>query len=48
VVDAPLDYNLLQGCNLTHAMTTIVSSIFHTLFFPHNGNIMKIDQFSFA
>jgi hypothetical protein len=31
VVDAPLDYNLLLGHNWTNDMTTIVSSIFHTL-----------------
>ena len=29
-------------------MTVIVSSIFRTLFFPHDGNIMTIDQFSFV
>jgi hypothetical protein len=48
VVDAPLDYNLLLGCNWTYAMIAIVSSIFHTLYFPHDGKIVTIDQFSFA
>jgi hypothetical protein len=48
VVDAPLDYNLLLGHNWTYAMTAIVSSIFHTLCFPHDGKIMTIDQLSFA
>jgi hypothetical protein len=28
VVDVPLDYNLLLGCNWTYAMTAIVSSVF--------------------
>jgi hypothetical protein len=31
VVDVPLDYNLLLGCNWTYAMTVIISSSF-TLF----------------
>jgi hypothetical protein len=34
VVDVPLDYNLLLGCNWTYAMTEIISSIFRTLCFP--------------
>jgi hypothetical protein len=48
VVDAPLNYNLLLGCNWTYTMTAIISSISRTLCFPHNGKIMAIDQFSFA
>jgi hypothetical protein len=48
VVDAPLDYNLFLGCKWTYDMTAIVSSIFCTLFFPHNGKIMTIDQSSFS
>jgi hypothetical protein len=48
VVDAPLDYNLLLGCNWTYAMVTVVSSIFHTISFPHDGNILTIDQLSFV
>jgi hypothetical protein len=47
VVDAPLDYNLLLGHHWTYDMTAIISSIFHTLLFPNDGNIMMIDQFSF-
>jgi hypothetical protein len=48
VVDAPLNYNILLGRNWTYAMTTIVSSGFHILCFPHEGNIVTIDQLSFA
>jgi hypothetical protein len=48
VVDAPHDYNLFLGRNWTYAMTTIVSSIFLTLCFHRDGNIMTIDQLSFA
>jgi hypothetical protein len=43
VVDAPLDYNLLLGCNWTDTMTAIVLSIFYTLWFPHDGKIVMID-----
>jgi hypothetical protein len=48
VVDAPLNYNSLQGCNWTYVMVTIVSSIFCTLCFPHQGEIVMVDQLSFA
>jgi hypothetical protein len=48
VVDVPLDYNLLLGCNWTYAMTVVVSSVFCTLCFPHEGKIMTIDQLSFT
>jgi hypothetical protein len=29
-------------------MTTIISSVFHTLFFPHDEKIVTIDQLSFT
>ena len=48
VVDAPLDYNLLLGRNWTYTMTVVMSSIFHTLCFPHEGKIVTIDQLSFV
>jgi hypothetical protein len=48
VVDAPLDYNLLLGHNWTYAMVIVVSSVFHVLCFPHQGDIVTIDQLSFA
>jgi hypothetical protein len=48
VVDAPLDYNLLLGHNWTYAMIVIISSVFHIIFFPHEGNIMTINPLSFA
>jgi hypothetical protein len=47
VVDAPLDYNLLLGCNWTYSMTMFMLSIFHTLCFPHEWKVMVIDQLSF-
>ena len=47
VVDAPIDYNLLLGRNWFYAMTTVASSVFCTLQFPHLGNIVTIDQLYF-
>jgi hypothetical protein len=46
VVDAPLDYNLLLGRNWTYDMVIVVSSIFRVLCFPHQGEIVAIDQLS--
>jgi hypothetical protein len=43
VVDVPLDYNLLLGRNWNYSIVVIVSSVFHTLCFPHDGKIMKIN-----
>jgi hypothetical protein len=43
VVDVPLYYNPLLGCNWTYAMTIIVLSIFHILFFLREGNIVTIN-----
>jgi hypothetical protein len=48
VVDAPLDSNLLLGCNWTYVMTVIISFVFHTLFFPHDEKIVSIKQLSFV
>jgi hypothetical protein len=48
VVDLPLDYNLLLGCNWTYSMVVVVLSIFRTLCFPHQGEIVTIDLLSFA
>jgi hypothetical protein len=48
VVDVPLDYNLLLGCNWTYAMVVFISFVFRTLCFPHDGKIMTIDQLSFV
>ena len=47
VVDAPLDYNLLLGHSWSYAMTTIVSSVFRLIKFPHNRNIVTIDQLTY-
>jgi hypothetical protein len=48
VVDVPLDYNLLLGRNWTYVMIVVMSFVFRTLCFPHEGKIVTIDQLSFA
>jgi hypothetical protein len=48
VVDAPLDYNILLGCNWIYAMSVVMSSVFHVLCFPHEGKIVTIDQLYFS
>lgn len=44
VLDAPLEYNLLLGNSWFYWMKAILSSIFQVLHFPHQGNIVMIDQ----
>jgi hypothetical protein len=48
VVDASLDYNLLLGRSWTYAMQAVVGTIFRVLLFPHEGQIVSIDQLSFS
>ena len=47
VVDANLTYNLLLGCSWTYTMHAVASSLFRIIRFPHQGNIVTIDQLSF-
>jgi hypothetical protein len=48
VLDVPLDYNLLLGRIWTYAMHAVVATIFQVLLFPHEGQIVTIDQLSFS
>jgi hypothetical protein len=48
VVNVPIDYNLLLGRNWTYVTVVVVSSVFCTLCFPHEGNIVMIHHLSFA
>jgi hypothetical protein len=48
VVDVSLNYNLLLGRIWTYAMQVVVATFFWVLFFPHEGRIVSIDQFSFS
>jgi hypothetical protein len=46
VIDTPLDYNILFGRSYMYAMKAVASSVFRTIMFPHNGNIVTINQVS--
>jgi hypothetical protein len=46
VIDAPLDYNILFVHSFMYAMKAVASSVFQTIMFPHNRNIVTIDQVS--
>jgi hypothetical protein len=48
VVDAPLDYNLLLGRSWNYAMQVVVATFFRVLLFPHEGQIVTINQLSFS
>jgi hypothetical protein len=48
VVDVSLDYNILLGRSWTYAMNLMVATVFWVLLFPHEGQIMSIDKFSFS
>jgi hypothetical protein len=48
VVNAPLDYNLLLGWSWTYAMQAVVATFFRVFLFPHEGQIVTIDQLSFS
>ena len=43
VVQGPLDFNLLLGCDYVYTMKAIVSTLFRVMHFPHDGKIVTID-----
>ena len=47
VVQGPLDFNLLLGHDYVYAMKFVVSTLFRVMYFPHDGNIVTVDQISF-
>jgi hypothetical protein len=47
VVRDPLDFTLLLGQNYVYSMKAIVSTLFHVIYFPHDGRMVTIDQLSF-
>jgi hypothetical protein len=44
VVQGPLDFNMLIGCDYVYAMDFVVSMLFQVMHFPHNGSIVTINQ----
>ena len=43
-----MDFNLFLGRDYVYAMKAVVSTLFHVMSFPHNGNIVTVDQLSFS
>ena len=48
VIQGPLDYNLLPGCDYIYNMGAIVSSLFRVMCFPYEGRMVQlVDQLLF-
>jgi len=47
VVNSSLEYNLLLGLTYFYEMIDVVSSLFQVLLFPHQGNIVTINQLAY-
>jgi hypothetical protein len=47
VFDAPLNYNLLLGCNWIDSTCEIVSTLFHVISFPHQGKFVTVNHLAF-
>ena len=48
VVQGQLDFNLLLGYDYIYSMNSIMSTLFRVIHFPHDENIVTIDQLSFT
>ena len=48
VVQGPLNFNMLLGCDYVYAMKVVVSTLFRVMHFSHDGKIVTIDQLSFV
>ena len=48
VVQGPLDFNLLLGSDYVYTMKAVASTLFRVMYFPHDGNIVTVDQLSFV
>jgi hypothetical protein len=44
VVQGPLYFNMLLGCDYVYALNVVVSTLFRVIHFPHTGSIFTIDQ----
>ena len=47
VIEDPLDFNMLLGCDYVDAMQTMVSTFFHVMYFNHGEEIFTIDRLDF-
>ena len=47
VIEDPLEFNILLGCDYVYAIQAVVSTFFRVMYFTHNYNIVTIDQLDF-
>ena len=47
VIEDPLDFNMLLGCDYVYAMKVVMYTLFRVMHFPHNESIITINQLSF-
>ena len=46
-IDAPLNYNILLGRSYTYSMSVVPFAVHRKMSFPHNRNIVTIDQLTY-
>ena len=47
VINTQLDYKLLLERSYMYAMRAVVSTVFRLMMFPHEGNIVVVDQVTY-
>ena len=47
VIEDPLDFNMLLGCDYVYSMEVVVSTFFPMMYFNHGEEIVTIDQLDF-
>ena len=47
VIEDPLDFNMLLGCDYVYSMQAVVSTFFRVMYFNHGEEIVTIDQLDF-
>ena len=48
VIEDPLDFNMLLGCDYVYDMKYVVSMLFHVMYFPHNESIFTVEHLEFV
>ena len=47
VIEDPLDFNMILGCDYVYAMQVVVSMLLHVMYFNHGEEMVTIDQLYF-
>ena len=45
VIEDPLEFNMILGCDYVYAMQAVVSTFFRVMYFNHGKEIVTIDLF---